>query len=282
MYYQSKGFYIRANLKTMNILVPIDFSTNSIKALEFAVGLHRGSKTKIILCHVIEMIYDFASQTALAMDNMHADARKNLKSLAKKYSIGSIEVHSEIIEGTPSINIARLAEESNADLIIMGTHGMTGLKKVLVGSTGVNVIRESSIPVLLVPEESSTQQITHISFALEVTDQEEKFIKRINRYAGIWDIKIQLLHISKSKSFVKELALEGLKCYFEQNTGYQPRIHQLESENVLTGINEFLEESPESMLAMCHTQKSVWDQLLGKRKSIEMAYQVRVPLLVLV
>ena len=78
------------------------------------------------------------------------------------------------------------------------------------------------------------------------------------------------------------MALNGLKSYFEKEIGYTPTIHQLESENVISGIKTFLEKNPESILAMCHTQKSIWDQLLGKRKSIEMAYQVRVPLLVMV
>ncbi len=282
MFFVSKGLYIRKNLKTMKIIVPIDFSTNSVKALEFALGLHRGSKTTIVLCHVVEMIYDFASQTALALDSMHSDARKLLEEMVDKYSIGPIEIHSEIIEGTPSINIARLAEELKADLIIMGTHGMGGLKKILVGSTAVNVIRETTIPVLLVPEESSTEQIKNLSFALEVADHEEKFIEKVNSYASIWGLKIQIIHIMKSRSFVKEMALDGLKNYLEKEVGYLPTIHQLESENVISGIKSFVEENPESILAMCHTQKSIWDQLLGKRKSIEMAYQVRVPLLVMV
>jgi hypothetical protein len=164
----------------------------------------------------------------------------------------------------------------------MGTHGMGGLKKILIGSTAINVIRESTIPVLLVPEESSNEQIKHLSFALEVADHEEKFIEKVNSYASIWGLKIQIIHIVKSRSFVKEMALNGLKGHFKKEMGYLPSVHQLQSENVISGIKGFLEENPESILAMCHTQKSIWDQLLGKRKSIEMAYQVRVPLLVMV
>lgn len=266
----------------MKAIIPIDFSTNSVKALEFALGLFQGSKSTLILCHVVEMVYDFASQTAMALDSMHADSRRLMEDMVKKYSTGSIELHSEILEGTPSVNIARFAEEKGADLIIMGTHGIGGIKKILVGSTAVNVIRESSIPVLLVPEEASIEQIRAINFALEITAHEENFIEKIQEFSSIWRISIQIIHIFKNNSFWEKMALSGLEQYLEEQIGYRPIVNSFEAKDVVSGIRDFIQKNPEGILAMCHTQKSIWETILGRGKSIELAYKVQVPMLVMI
>ncbi|MCS5489340.1 universal stress protein [Algoriphagus limi] len=266
----------------MKILIPLDFSENSKKALEFALGIFQDSENTFILCHVVEMVYDFASQAAIAIEGLHASAKKHLEELMLEYDSPNAEFHAEILEGTPSIQLAKLAEEKNADMVIMGTHGISGIKKVLVGSTAVNVLKESSIPVLLVPEEAETSSTRKISLALELADHEEELIEKVVNWSKVWTMDLQILHVFKEESFVEKLALLGLEKYLKERLGYTPSIHSQRDNDVIHGIQELLNGHKDNMLTMCHSQKNLWDQLLRKGTSIEMAYRVRIPLLVMV
>lgn len=266
----------------MKVLIPLDFSDNSKKALEFALGLFQDQKTTFILCHVVEMVYDFASQAAIAIEGLHADAKKHLDRLILEYDSPVAKFEAEILEGTPSIQLTKLAEQKNADLIIMGTHGITGLQKVLIGSTAVSVLKESSIPVLLVPVEADTSDTRKISLALELADHEEALIEKVIKWSKAWEMKLQVIHIHKEKTFIEKLALIGLEKHLKNRLGYNPKIHSKNSKDVIHGLQEFLNSHSESILTMCHSQKNLWDQLLRKGTSIEMAYKIRIPLLVMI
>ncbi|TFV97557.1 universal stress protein [Algoriphagus kandeliae] len=266
----------------MKILIPLDFSENSKKALEFALGIFQDSENTFILCHVVEMVYDFASQAAIAIEGLHASARKHMGELILEYNSPNAEFHAEILEGTPSIQLAKLAEEKGVDLIIMGTHGISGIKKVLVGSTAVNVLKESSIPVLLVPEEANTSNTRKISLALELADHEEELIEKVANWSKVWNMDIQIIHVIKEQNFVEKLALLGLEKYLDNRLGYIPTIHSRSDHDVTHGIQEYVNSHTDSMLTMCHSQKNLWDQLLRKGTSIEMAYKAKTPLLVMI
>ncbi|NVJ85584.1 MAG: universal stress protein [Algoriphagus sp.] len=265
----------------MRILIPLDFSNNSKKALEYALGLFQDTQNSFVLSHVIEMVYDFASQTAIAIDGMHSSAKKHLAELVRSYESPHATFETEILEGTPSIQLARLALEKKVDLIIMGTHGISGLKKVLVGSTAVNVLKESSTPVMLVPEEASLSSVRKITLGIELANHEEQMIEKVATWSKLWDMDLQLIHVSKSDSFVEKLSMLGLEKYLQEKLGYLPKIHSQTSSDVIQGLQEFLKKHPDTMLAMCHSQRSLWDQFFAKGKSFEMAYQTHNPLLVM-
>ena len=85
----------------MNIIVPIDFSENSIKALEFAIFLANKKQAKITLVHVIEAVYDFAFQAAISIDSLFTDGEKLLNTIQTKYSVPGVEIDHKIVEGNP-------------------------------------------------------------------------------------------------------------------------------------------------------------------------------------
>ena len=199
----------------MKILIPLDFSDNSVKALEFAKGLCKKGENEIILLHVVEVVYDFASQAAIALDNMHNDAREMISKLKKNHELDSINYRSIIKEGTASISIARIAEEEDVDMIIMGTHGVSGIKKVLVGSTAVEVIKEARTPVLLIPSEGKTSSITKITLALEISNHEEEYIHKVVGLAKKWELSLEILHFEKSDDFREKLAEKGLQVFLK-------------------------------------------------------------------
>jgi len=141
-----------------NILVPIDFSDYSKNALKYAVQFAKQFDAKIFLIYVVEpIIYpaDFSmGQVALpSMDiDLHSRAEVELKNLAKIFTDSVVQIKTIIKTGKPFVEINDYAAEKNIDLIIIATHGHTGVEHILFGSTAEKVVRKAPCPVLTLRE----------------------------------------------------------------------------------------------------------------------------------
>ncbi len=143
------------------ILCPIDFSTTSYHALDTAIELATKLEAKIKLVHIYQYPVfsmpeaDLVSPVNLTLqDGYEEHMQKQLEDVCDKYSNDHISIESEIVEGVPYIEIVQTAKKINADLIIMGTHGRTGLSHMLMGSVAERVVRSSTIPVMSVPDKA--------------------------------------------------------------------------------------------------------------------------------
>jgi len=145
-------------LRLQSILVPTDFSGPSTKALRYAAALAAQFGAKLILLNVIEPIGatpDFAyNPLVLENEKVVATAKKELGRLLDQQNIATALVEKTFVrQGVPFNEISRAAGELKADLIVIATHGYTGLKHVFLGSTAERVVRHAPCPVLVVREE---------------------------------------------------------------------------------------------------------------------------------
>ncbi len=265
----------------MKILVPLDFSENSIKALELAISLNGKDKGKIILVHCIDVIYDFAAQAAVAVDGLYRDSEETMSRTVKKYEQPGITFETMIREGRTSWTVAREAEDQKADLIVMGTQGKTGLEKNLLGSTAINLIKDSTVPVLVVPADADTSQINRMVLALEIANHEEKFLSRVKNLSEYLQLKLEFLHIETAGDFKEKISVMGLEKYLAtQFPDLKTTVHQVAKESAIQGMEAFMEDNRNLILVMCHHNKTIWEQIFTKSKSIEMVSHSKVPLLI--
>lgn len=138
------------------VVVPIDFSDYSKSALKYAVSFCKHFNAKIILVYVVEpVIYppDF-SMGQIAMPNVAIDmdkrANEELEKLAKKEIPSDLEVTTKIRTGKPFVEIIETAADEDADMIIIATHGHSGVEQILFGSTAEKVVRKAPCPVLTI------------------------------------------------------------------------------------------------------------------------------------
>jgi len=140
------------------VLVPIDFSDYSKSALKYAVNFAKSFNAEIILVYVVEpVIYppDFSmGQIALPSITTEWDdrARDELQKLAKSEINEIANVKTIIKTGKPFVEIIETAKEENIDLIIIATHGHSGVEHILFGSTAEKVVRKAPCPVLTLRE----------------------------------------------------------------------------------------------------------------------------------
>ena len=138
------------------ILVPLDFSGDSYKALDYAIALARQFGAKITLLHVVLVTYMAGEYGPVDLPELEAQLRTAARS--KLDAAARDKVPAGMVDGTlirvgpPVYEIARAAQETHADLMIISTHGHTGLKRVLLGSVAENVVRQAPCPVLVVRE----------------------------------------------------------------------------------------------------------------------------------
>jgi nucleotide-binding universal stress UspA family protein len=137
-------------LPIRTILHPTDFSAESHSAFEVASSLARDYKAKLLLLHVVPPPRVYAPDGIAVPFPVEepANARANLDQL--KPADATIAVEREVREGDAATEILKFAEEKQVDLIVMGTHGTSGLTRLLVGSVAESVLRKAPCPVLTV------------------------------------------------------------------------------------------------------------------------------------
>ncbi len=140
------------------ILVPIDFSDYSKSALKYAINFAKKFNAELYLIYVVEpIIYppDFSmGQIAIPTLDLGMDKRafEELNKLAEKEIPKELIANTIVKTGKPFIEIIESAEEENIDLIIIATHGHTGMEHILFGSTAEKVVRKAPCPVLTLRE----------------------------------------------------------------------------------------------------------------------------------
>jgi nucleotide-binding universal stress UspA family protein len=154
-------------MKTIRkILVPIDFSQHSAQALLYAADLARRYEAKLELVHVFNIsIYSMPDGIPMfapgQFEQVTADMERLLEN-AKHDALaaGAQNVETCMLQGNPGMEILRLAREANFDLIVLGTHGRTGIKHLLIGSVAERVVRHSPCPVFTVKAIAQTESAT--------------------------------------------------------------------------------------------------------------------------
>jgi nucleotide-binding universal stress UspA family protein len=138
------------------ILVPHDFSPHAKNALEFAVDLAKKYDASLSLVHVHEPVLyalpdSFILYPSEQMTAMLGAFQQQLDAIQEKLrAAGLTRVENKVLQGIPVSELVRYAKEGNFDLIVMGTHGRTGLSHAVIGSVAERVVRKAACPVLTV------------------------------------------------------------------------------------------------------------------------------------
>jgi nucleotide-binding universal stress UspA family protein len=137
------------------VLVPVDFTETSDRALEYALELARKFEAKITVMHAYQIpVYGFPDATYITAAEVAGQisiaAQARLDAILEAQKTSGVEMTAILRDGVAWEEINRVADEVKADLIIIGTHGRRGLARALLGSVAENVIRTSTMPVLVI------------------------------------------------------------------------------------------------------------------------------------
>ena len=141
------------SINIRKILCPIDFSQHAELVVEWAIHLAQEHDSEVLLLHAYHLPVEFqqlegAYLPADFWDSVKQEAERSLAIYAERARTSSVSVREIVREGYPASVIQEEAREENADMIVMGSRGMSGLKHLLLGSIAERVVQKAHCPVL--------------------------------------------------------------------------------------------------------------------------------------
>ena len=184
------------------ILVPMDGSPLAERALIPALALAKETDGELSLLHALVtddiLIPDYMGMPVLQPDYWIEERRGQavayLANLQKRYSHPNVEIYTNIIEGDPASIILDLAKEEAFDLIIMSTHGYSGVRRFMFGSVTEHVLRHAGCPVLVVRQD---RPISHVLITIDGSPMSETVIEPSLGLARLLGAKVTFLRVER-------------------------------------------------------------------------------------
>lgn len=182
------------------ILVPIDFSENSEYALRVAASIAKQQQAEIIVLHMLGLseailTKDEAQETAEAIYYLKL-AEKRFSTFLNKDFLNGIKVTETVQNYKIFSELNEVAKENNVDLIVMGSHGSSGLSEVFVGSNTEKVVRTSDVPVLVIKHRIDEFIIKEAVFACDFKIENIKAYNKAKRLFELLDATLHLVYVN--------------------------------------------------------------------------------------
>ena len=213
------------------ILVPIDFSKESLNALNAAHSLAVNTDSDVLLLHIvedpnIESMKISGEAHYDPMDNLYVKllldkTKERLEAIVNDPKNSDLNISYKIEIGNPYSSIAENIASHKASLIVMGSSGATGLQEVLVGAVADKTVRYATCPVIVVKEECTIDKISDIVFATDLMDDQIQIIDDLKELQSYYGAKIHMIKVFNSewttpaevqdrmKEFVSKVKLEN-------------------------------------------------------------------------
>lgn len=189
------------------ILVPTDFSEQAENALEVAAMLAKKYGSEIYLLHMMEIPMQQTDPGNVQSDIPEALffmklAQKRFENLIAQDYLQGITVHETVKADITFNEIKDSCKELNIDMIVMGSHGATGLKEMFVGSNAEKVVRTSEVPVLVIKNKHHSFDVTNFVFASDFKNDNKETYKQAVKFAEAFGAKIHLLLVITASNFM--------------------------------------------------------------------------------
>lgn len=273
------------------ILIPTDFSENSLNAIKYATELFKHGPTEIYLLHAFsDEVYDAKLRLA---DSIFEDLQQQvlektqatLESLKKEiFSFSPNPKHNFHIIAEFKLLVDSVndwVEKENIDVVVMGTKGKTSDKKLTFGSNTLQVIKYVKCPVLAIPAGYSPSSLENILFSTDyLLPYKRRELRLLANMAKFFAARIDFLYVSKFPNL--SLRQQDNKAFLEA-TFIENQIgwHQKDGADVTQAVNDFIVENEVDMLVMINTRHSYLENILYQSTIEKIGLQINIPFLVL-
>ncbi len=239
------------------ILVPCDFSDSATQAFRFAIDLASQSHGEVLLLHVVEqpVMYDTLMMPSLSFEegyrkDLKESAEKGFIKMKNKWAKDGPKVTGHIEYGTTAFSINHFATEKKADLIVMGTHGATGLKEIMIGSNTEKIVRTSAIPVLAL-KGFPKKPIKNIVFPNSLLEDEETLATKVKALQDFFKAHLHIVYINAPSNLKRDLETKQMLTAFAKRYLFKDfTIHIYNDLDQESGLINFVKEMKADMVAM--------------------------------
>lgn len=275
------------------IVVPTDFSTCADNAVDFAVQSAKLLPAEIILLHAIEVkgnIYtDYMGVNKEFNQSLLDEVYSKLEQLKKSIEeTEAVAVTTEVLRGTVKDAVLETTAANNADLIVMGTLGASGLKEKLWGSKTASIIGNSKVPVMVIPYEYEWKKPEKILVTTNQFEKEPGILDYVFELADLYMAQVQVAVFTdedddKAATFLEHTRKtpqyeQMLKKQYNEETLTATHLYGTEFEETL---QKHVTENTIDIVVMITYQKGngLWERTFYPSKTKQMSYRTKVPLL---
>ncbi|WP_142785917.1 universal stress protein [Changchengzhania lutea] len=276
-----------------NILLPTDFSENSWNAIKYALNFFENETCNFYLLHVSSLRYIVIDDSpyigaeksleAIYTTPAKQELRKVLKRIAEQFSPNkshrfyTLSDYSFFIE-----SIRKQVEEKKIDIIVMGTKGASGLKKVIVGSNTADVITKVKCTTLAIPENANFKSLTEIAFPTDFSlSYDIDTLNTISELLENHSASLRIIHISKKRQDLNSSQRKHKELLEDFFIHHPVVFHFLKNKSVEDAIQCFVESRNIDLICMIAKSLNYFQQILFHSKVKEISYHTDVPFLVL-
>lgn len=273
------------------ILCPVDFSDNSLNAIEFAVEVGKKFHSKISLLHVFTE-KDFNNvigerAKGKSFKELLAMAKGKLEALADSINaehinhedkgIDKCDYFLELGELVPKVN--EIANEQHFDLIVVGTTGVSRTNGIFIGSNTEDIIAKVKKPILCVPEAASFSNFQKIVYGSDYLDKDKIAMQQVVSFATMFDARINVLHVNLNDTDHEyDKFTEELKSFVQYKK--ISFVHQ-KYDDVGSGLNSYMYQENADLLVVFKRERSFVQSIFSKSLTQVLSHTITKPLLVL-
>lgn len=273
------------------ILLPTDFSNNSINAINYAVALFKDVECRFYLLNVQKassFISDdmmVVSSSATIYKTLIDAAKKSISNIIskieekhqnKKHQFYSVVDYDNFID---SIN--QVSKKHEADLIVMGTKGASGLEKIIFGSNTVRVIQRCNMPVLAIPDGCKFNGISKIAFA---TSNLKQFntgeFKPLKDIMVLENSKLDILHLADQNHLAYN-AYDNMDFFNDNFNNAKHEFIDTDSSYMFNTVDKYIINNDIKVLAMMNKKHSFLERLFTRHNVETFAFNIDIPFLVM-
>lgn len=251
-----------------SILVPIDFSGDSINALEHAILIANKVEANIKMIHVVKkknfeapfVINEFTSTLSNSIEDFF---KKILEKYQKKVKYG---IEYKIREGKIFTEICNQAKYDDSYLIVMGTHGVSGFEEKILGSNAYKVVIDSPCPIITIRKKYTPSEPKKIILPIDVTKDTRKKVPFVAELAHIFKSEIHVLGVAETEA---ESVKKKLILYTNQTEDYLKNRNIKTKKQILTGsdmtasILNYANEQKANLIAIMTEQPNPFALIMG-------------------
>lgn len=275
----------------IKILIPVDFSECSIKAVNFAAQLSHYVPTQLDLLNVQEgtgsLYTDYVGLNKEYNQYLIADARKKLEKLQAKLGLADhVVISTHLVTGEVQETIIAEAAKLGSNLIVMGTSGASGIKELLIGSQTASVIGHSKIPVLAIPEHYEWKKPEKILLATNNFEKEPSILDSIFQLAAQLHAKVETAVFSDEDYDDAAALLQasyGISSYEkflkEEYKQIALATAHLSGKSLEEALNDYIARNNIDILVMITYQRNLLKRIFNPSQTRRMSYHTRIPLL---
>jgi len=285
------------------ILIPIDFSSYTIKVIETGFALAEKINAEIVLLHVYFVPiyasslpygdvfnYQIADEevTQNAIQKVHDDLNEISNTIKEKIAAGTfpeIKYSCILREGIPEEEILKFSKENKVNLIIMGTRGKNQKDIDLIGSVTAEVIDRSKVSVLAIPENTlllNYDQKKKVAFLTNFDQRDLIAFDSFITHSSMFNFSVCFVHLAETKDAWNEIKLAGIKDYFQkQYPDLTISYDIVQDDDLLNSLDNYIKSNSVDYIAMTSYKRNIFSRLFNPGLARKMIFHSDIPLLVI-